>query len=79
VIGILTQPSAWPKLYNPSDFSYLSSSYVKLLEQSGARVVPIRYNLPENQLIKLFTCINGLIIPGGGADLFKANKKKQDI
>jgi len=28
--------------------------------------------------MKLFSCINGLIIPGGGADLFKANKNKQD-
>jgi gamma-glutamyl hydrolase len=77
IIGVLTQPSAWPKIYDPSEFSYLAASYIKFLEQSGARVLPLRYNLPENQLAKLFSAINGLVIPGGGADLFNKNNKEK--
>lgn len=58
-------------MYDASEFSYISSSNVKFLERSGSRVLPIRYNLPETALLKLFSVINGLVIPGGGADLLK--------
>ena len=73
---MLTQPSAWTKLYDPSEFSYLASSNVKFIEQSGARVLPVRYNLGETALLRLFSTLNGLLIPGGGADLFKASNSK---
>lgn len=78
VIGILTQPSAWPKFFDSEDFSYIAASYVKFLESAGARVVPIKYNLNQTELMKIFQNINGLLLPGGGADLFKLKGDKFD-
>ena len=36
IIGILTQPSSWPKIYNETEYSYIASSYVKFAESGGA-------------------------------------------
>lgn len=45
----------------------LPTSYVKSLEASGARVVPIVPNLhrTKTDYLEIFQCINGLLIPGG--------------
>jgi len=45
IIGILTQPSSWPTMYDPEEYSYIATSYVRYLESAGARVVPIKYDL----------------------------------
>ena len=50
-------------------YSFIASSYVKYLEGSGARVVPIRYDLDEKSLIKIMSKINGLFLTGGAAEL----------
>ena len=47
VMGIITQPSLWNTLYPQDDYSYIAASYVKFLESSGARVVPIKYDIPN--------------------------------
>lgn len=39
------------------------------LESAGARVVPIHYNLPDNELEKAINSINGLYIPGDHLDI----------
>ncbi|XP_048385613.1 gamma-glutamyl hydrolase-like [Stegostoma tigrinum] len=52
--------------------SYIAASYVKYLESAGARVVPIGINLTEDQCQKLFYSINGLLLPGGGANLLQS-------
>lgn len=54
VIGVLTQPSLWSTIYPSEDYSYIAASYVKFLESSGARVVPIKYDLPTQNLTRLF-------------------------
>ena len=69
LIGVLTQPSAWPKFFDPDDFSYIAASYVKYLEAAGARVVPVKYNMNHSELEKVFQSLNGLLLPGGGSDL----------
>eukprot|EP00343_Euplotes_focardii_P010374 CAMPEP_0205827692 /NCGR_PEP_ID=MMETSP0206-20130828/32827_1 /ASSEMBLY_ACC=CAM_ASM_000279 /TAXON_ID=36767 /ORGANISM="Euplotes focardii, Strain TN1" /LENGTH=263 /DNA_ID=CAMNT_0053128833 /DNA_START=143 /DNA_END=934 /DNA_ORIENTATION=+ len=54
------------------------ASYVKLIEQSGARVIPIPYNLPESNITYLLDHINGLILPGGADDLIYSNNTLSD-
>ena len=70
IIGVFAQPSDYPKLYPTDQYSYIASSYVKFIESAGARVVPIPYDLPHDQLKKLFDSLNGLVFPGGSALLW---------
>jgi gamma-glutamyl hydrolase len=49
--------------------SYIAASYIKFLESSGARVVPIMNDLNEEDTEKLFYSINGALFPGGGVNL----------
>jgi len=65
VIGIMTQPITG----TPFGKSYLAASYVKYLEGAGAQVVPVRYDAPKSNLTEIFTGLNGLLFPGGGASL----------
>jgi len=46
VIGILTQEVYWSRLNSlkPSNYSYIAASYVKAIEASGGRVVPVFTN-----------------------------------
>eukprot|EP00466_Bigelowiella_natans_P008780 jgi/Bigna1/55007/estExt_Genewise1Plus.C_480036 len=62
-IGILAQPRAGLK------GSYIAASYIKFVESAGARAVPIQYDLPEADLRKMFQSVNGILFPGGGANL----------
>lgn len=79
VIGVLSQPSAWPKLFDPDDFSYIAASYVKYLEAAGARVVPLKYDLNRTNLTHLVENLNGIFIPGGGTDLFRNSTNKTEF
>ena len=47
--------------------SYIAASYVKYLEMAGARVVPLIYNQPSDDIDTLLKGINGILFPGGGA------------
>ena len=69
IIGILTTPSDFQVRWQRSDWSYFPSSYVKFLESSGARVVPIPYDASYDNLTYLFNSVNGLLFTGGGASL----------
>ena len=73
IVGIVAQsiPRPW-KQYVGAGSSYIVASYVKFLEASGARVVPIRTDLSEEKIKKLFQSINGAIFPGGSVGLFKS-------
>lgn len=44
------------------------------MESSGARVVPIQYNVGEQNLTDTFNTINGILFPGGAADLTASSK-----
>ncbi|EGG14019.1 peptidase C26 family protein [Cavenderia fasciculata] len=67
IIGILTQPTNGD-MANYGD-QYLAASYVKYVESGGARVVPILYDSPADEIKSLFQSINGVFLPGGGVDL----------
>ena len=50
IIGIIAQ-STWHAPFEDRGSLYISAAYVKFLEQSGARVVPIRVDLTEDELL----------------------------
>jgi GMP synthase-like glutamine amidotransferase len=62
VVGVLTQPGMLGE-------EYVAASYVKLVEASGARVVPIRFWWSERELSQVFSGLSGIVLPGGGASL----------
>jgi len=67
VIGVLTEPLE--RSDAPNTTSYIAASYVKFLEASGARVVPLRYDAAPEELLQTLKGLNGLLFPGGGASL----------
>jgi gamma-glutamyl hydrolase len=77
IIGILTLPSEFPDVYNPANYSYLAASYVKFVEAGGARVVPVQYDLPQENLTTLFSYLNGWLFTGGSEDLYVNNTMTQ--
>ena len=70
VIGILDQPIINESGCNLSSLGskYIPASYVKLVESTGARVVPIPFDGPHSTLQRLFNSVNGIMFPGGDAD-----------
>ncbi|XP_068018572.1 gamma-glutamyl hydrolase isoform X1 [Melanerpes formicivorus] len=68
IIGILSQECHYDKFHRFGS-SYIAASYVKFLESAGARVVPVRLNLSDEEYDRLFHSINGVLFPGGGVDL----------
>jgi gamma-glutamyl hydrolase len=68
VVGILSQP------YDGGDFFYIAASYVKWLESSGARSIPIPYDADEDLVSEIVSQINGVLFPGGAANLPSAAK-----
>ncbi|XP_072542994.1 gamma-glutamyl hydrolase-like [Salminus brasiliensis] len=66
VIGVLAQEVSAPK---PGKNAYIAASYVKYLESAGARVVPVMINKSEEEYTRLFKSINGILFPGGSANI----------
>jgi len=67
IIGILTQPT--DGVLTNFGSSYIAASYVKYLEGGGARVVPVFHNATNDELDYIFNSINGILFPGGGANI----------
>jgi gamma-glutamyl hydrolase len=68
VIGIMNLPSEYEE-YPSNQYAYMAASYVKFIESSGARVVPIPFEATNSTLEKIFTSINGILITGGGIEI----------
>nr|XP_057911662.1 zgc:171566 [Doryrhamphus excisus] len=68
LIGVLAQ-EVLPGDHYATGSSYIAACYVKYLEGAGARVVPIRINRTEEEYAKIFSSINGLLLPGGDVDI----------
>mmetsp|Transcript_16614 Transcript_16614/g.46908 ORF Transcript_16614/g.46908 Transcript_16614/m.46908 type:complete len:314 (+) Transcript_16614:125-1066(+) len=67
IVGVLTQPSLDAiSQYGPK---YIAASYVKYIESSGARVVPVQHDASLEELEYYFQSLNGILFPGGGASL----------
>ncbi|XP_063307433.1 gamma-glutamyl hydrolase-like [Pelobates fuscus] len=75
IIGILAQETHFEELQSYGS-SYIAASYVKTLESAGARVIPIKISLPEEEYVKIFNSINGILLPGGGVDLMHSEFAK---
>lgn len=78
IIGVLTQPLNIELLTEDAGIgsaydnrTYIAASYVKFAESAGARVVPLHFDSSNEELTNLFYSINGIIFPGGGADIRK--------
>ncbi|KAJ6248712.1 protease family c26 gamma-glutamyl hydrolase [Anaeramoeba flamelloides] len=72
IIGIVSQPST-SKLKRFGN-QFIASSIVKWVSQSGARVVPIKYDIKETDLIPLLDQIDGVVIPGGSLPIPSESK-----
>ena len=48
---------------------FIESSHIKYLESAGARVIPIDFNMKEDEMNRLLGQINGLYIPGDSESL----------
>ena len=66
IIAILAQ-DVYPT-YNQTPRSYIAASYVKFIEASGARVVPVPSHLSQDKVEEIFNGVNGVLFPGGGID-----------
>ena len=73
VIGILSIP-VHTYMKNHTN-SYIPQSYVKWIEMSGARVVPLQYNLPRVVLRYVLSQIHGILLPGGTVERAVAKKE----
>ncbi|XP_065214107.1 gamma-glutamyl hydrolase-like [Planococcus citri] len=49
--------------------SYIAASYIKAVESSGARTIPIFVNRNRNYYERILYSINGVVIPGGDSQL----------
>jgi gamma-glutamyl hydrolase len=54
IIGIVSEET-----HNHPGHSYIAASYVKFIESAGGQVVPILSNSTEDEICRLFGCING--------------------
>jgi gamma-glutamyl hydrolase len=70
VIGVLTVPVS-KTFKNQTIKSYLSDSYVKWIEMSGAKVVPILYSWTKKKILNTVSQLNGVVFPGGSVDRVK--------
>ena len=67
-IGIFTIPTLYKLKTKTMDHffsNFLPASYVKWIEQSGARVVPIKYNASQSEIKRILKQVNGVLFPGG--------------
>lgn len=73
IIGILTQEisKTFEHLYPGQYDSYISASYVKFIEASGARVIPIWNGKSAEYYKPIMSKINGVLLPGGTVDKAK--------
>ena len=55
--------------------SCFHSLYVKWLESAGARVVPIRYDASDSELLHLATSINGILFTGGDTPIIHTDSQ----
>ncbi|XP_055844404.1 gamma-glutamyl hydrolase [Episyrphus balteatus] len=80
IIGILCIDVATKlyELYGPTVKSYIAASYVKFLECSGARVVPIWIGKDEQYYRDIMKNINGILLPGGAVYFEKLENQKPE-
>nr|XP_040023061.1 uncharacterized protein LOC120811609 isoform X2 [Gasterosteus aculeatus aculeatus] len=73
IIGVLAQEVSSPKTNRTA---YIAASYVKTLESAGARVVPVMINQTPQEYEALFASINGILYPGGSANILSSGYQR---
>lgn len=78
MIGLVSQPSphGWkddPR-FEGTD-SYMMAAYVRFLEASGARVVPLIWGEDDEVLYSKLERLNGVLFPGGDGDYIEYGRK----
>lgn len=68
IIGIVTQD--WKTDPNKA---YIMASYIKYVEQFGARVVPILHTSTDEEVLNIVRQVNGILLPGGSMELMTGN------
>ena len=76
VFGILSQPFYEDDEDGENDpdddnfnHTYISASYVKWLEDGGARSIPIPYDASPSLVEDILSQVDGILFPGGGSSL----------
>ncbi|KAF8061359.1 gghA [Scenedesmus sp. PABB004] len=69
IVGVLSQAGLEEDTFVPENGTYIAASYVKFVESGGARVVPILADTPPDVLSALLKRLNGVLVPGGAANL----------
>ncbi|XP_027259275.1 gamma-glutamyl hydrolase isoform X3 [Cricetulus griseus] len=72
IIGILMQKCHTKEMRKLGKY-YIAASYVKYIEAAGARVVPIRIDLTQEDYAGLFRSINGILFPGGSVSILNSD------
>jgi len=73
-IGVLTQRNLFftqNDINKSFKFSEVSADIIRWVEQTGAEVVVIPYDMPFKQQRELLSNVNGLILPGGSSRIVK--------
>ncbi|CAH0398722.1 unnamed protein product [Chilo suppressalis] len=76
IVGILSQEQSFylhSKYPEENYTSYIAASYVKDVEASGARVVPILIGKPRSYYEELLKKLNGVLLPGGATYFNQSN------
>lgn len=76
IIGVLSQEISKliaSKFPERNYKSYIAASYVKFVESSGGRVVPIWIGQPREYYEDIMTKINGVLLPGGATYFNQSN------
>lgn len=76
VIGIYTQDADYP---GHESQTYISASYIKIIEAAGGQVIPIFYTSSEAELAELLPQINGVLFPGGEMPIDINNKWTKNV
>ena len=73
IIAVLSQEIT-PGLLPPEirGRSYIAASYVKYIESAGARAVPVTTTMTREEIEEIFNSVNGVLYPGGNAELFNS-------
>ncbi|XP_064093335.1 gamma-glutamyl hydrolase-like [Macrobrachium nipponense] len=72
IIGVLSQEpseSLLDLLEDKNYTSYIAASYVKYIEGSGARVVPILIDQDDSYYENIASSVNGILFPGGAVSI----------
>lgn len=68
IIGILAQEVYPCAICTTRNQTYIAASYVKFVEQAGARVAPIFVERERSYYVNIFNSVNGILLPGGDVD-----------